>query len=290
MIAQVITSGLLVGGLYALLAVGLTLIFGVLRVVNFAHGEFMMLGMYGAYWLWLRYSIDPYVAALLVVPLVYLLGLLIARLVVEPAVGAPDVTVVFATLGVSIALQNAALTVWGPDIRSVTTPYSGAALTWSALRLSVPLLISFVAALALALALWLLLRYTPLGQAIQATAQHRSAAALMGINVRRIYRLTYAIAVAAAAAMGVLIAPSFSLFPRVGQSYVIAAFVIVVLGGLGSIPGAILGALIIGVVRAVVGFWIGTAWAELGYFLLFLVVLALRPQGLFGHRGAEVYR
>jgi branched-chain amino acid transport system permease protein len=289
-VLQVLASGLLIGGLYALLAVGLTFIFGVLRVVNFAHGEFMMLGMYGAYWLWARYGLDPYLASLVVIPAIYALGLILARAVVEPAVGAPDVTVVFATLGLSIALQNAALSLWGPDIRSITTPYSNLVLPLGSVRLSAPLLISFAVALLLALGLWLVLERTLIGRAIQAVAQHRSAAALMGINVRRVYRLTYAVAITAAAAMGVLIAPTFSVFPRVGQSYIVTAFVIVVLGGLGSIPGAIISALLIGIVRAAVGFWIGVAWAELAYFILFIIVLIARPQGLFGRRGAEVFK
>ncbi len=290
LILQIIANGLLIGGLYALLAVGLTLIFGVLRVVNFAHGEFMMLGMYGAYWLWVIYGFDPYLGVFIVVPAVFLLALLLARLIVQPAIGAPEVTVVFATLGLSIVLQNAALSLWSADIRSVTTGYTGLAVTVGGVRLSVAMLVSFAVALLLAGALWLFLTRTLQGKAIQAVAQDRRAAALMGIDVNRVYLLTFAVAVAAAAAMGVLVAPLFSIFPRVGQSYIITAFVIVVLGGLGSIPGAVIAALLIGIVHSAAGFLIGTAWAELAYFIVFLLVLLVRPQGLFGRRGAEVYR
>jgi branched-chain amino acid transport system permease protein len=286
---QIVANGLLLGGLYALLAVGLTLIFGVLRVVNFAHAEFMMLGMYGVYWLWRLFGLDPYISVFIVVPIVFLLGVVIDRLIIQRTIGAPDVTVVFATLGLSILLQNAALTAWTADIRSVSTVYSGSVFVVGGIRLSVPMTISFGVAMVFALGLWLFLTRTMYGKAIQAVAQNRAAAALMGIDVRSVYLFTFAVAVAAAAAMGGLIAPVFSTFPRVGQSHIVTVFVIVVLGGLGSVPGAVIAALLVGVVRAGAGFLIGTAWGELAYFVIFLAVLIVRPQGLFGRRGAEVY-
>ena len=287
---QIVTSGLLTGGIYALLAVGLTLIFGVLRVVNFAHGEFMMLGMYGAYWMWALWDVDPYLSVFAVVPAIFALGLLVDRLIIRRTIGAPEVTVVFATLGLSIFLQNAALTVWSADTRSVTTGYTGTAFSIGEVRASVPLVVSFAVALLLAFALWAFLNNTRFGKAIQAVAQNRDAAALMGINVQRVYMMTYAIAVAGAGAMGAIAAPVFSVVPRVGLSFVITAFVIVVLGGLGSVVGAVVAALLIGMVQSVVGFMIGAAWAEIAYFVVFMAVLALRPQGLLGRRGAEVYQ
>jgi branched-chain amino acid transport system permease protein len=286
---QILANGLLLGGLYALLAVGLTLIFGVLRVVNFAHAEFMMLGMFGAYWLWELFGFDPYFSIFIVVPAVSLLGAVVDRLVIQRTIGAPEVTVVFATLGLSILLQNAVLSAWTADIRSINTAYSSSVLVLGGVRLSVAMLISFGAALLFALGLWLFLTHTLYGKAIQAVAQNRAAASLMGINVRRVYLFTFSVAVASAAAMGVLIAPLFSIFPRVGQSYIVTIFIIVVLGGLGSVPGAVLAALLIGVVQAGAGFLIGAAWAELTYFVIFLAVLIARPQGLLGRRGAEVY-
>ena len=286
---QILINGLLLGGLYALLAVGLTLIFGVLRVVNFAHAEFMMLGMFGVYWVWHITGLDPYLAVLVVTPLVLLVGILCDRLIIQRTIGAPEVTVVFATLGLSIVLQNAALTLWTADIRSVTTAYSGMVLTPFGLRVSVPMLISFAVAMLGAAGLWLVLTRTLYGKAIQAVAQNREAAALMGINVRRIYLWTFSVAVAAAGAMGGLVAPLFSVYPRVGMSYIVTVFVIVVLGGLGSVPGAVLAALLIGLIEAAAGFLFGAAWAELSYFLIFLAVLIARPQGFFGRRGAEVF-
>jgi branched-chain amino acid transport system permease protein len=286
---QIIANGLLLGGLYALLAVGLTLIFGVLRVVNFAHAEFMMLGMYGAYWLWALFGFDPYFSALIVIPLIFILGMLVGRLIIERTIGAPDVTVVFATLGLSILLQNLALTVWTADIRSVSTSYSGAVFVLGGIRLGMGMAISFGAALLFAAGLWLFLNRTRYGKAIQAVAQNRNAASLMGIDVRKVYLITYSVAVAAAGAMGVLMAPVFSVFPRVGQSYIVTAFVIVVLAGLGSVPGAVAAALLIGVILTTAAYFIGTAWAELAYFVIFLAVLIARPQGFFGKKGAEVY-
>ena len=289
LILQIVANGLLVGGLYALLAVGLTLIFGVLRVVNFAHAEFMMLGMYGAYWLWSLYGIDPYVSVFLITPIIFLLGVAVDRVVVQRSIGKPDVTVVFATLGLSILLQNAALTVWRADIRSVSTFATGSVFVVGGVRLSVAMTVSFAAALLFALGLWLFLTRTMYGKAIQAVAQNRRAAALMGIDVKRVYLFTYSVAVAAAGAMGVLVAPIFTIFPRVGQTHIVTVFVIVVLGGLGSVPGAVVAALLVGIIRSGAGFLIGTAWGELAYFAVFLLVLIVRPQGFFGRRGAEVY-
>ena len=289
LVLQIAANGLLLGGWYALLAVGLTLIFGVLRVVNFAHAEFMMLGMYGAYWLRVGFGLDPYVSVFLVTPVIFLLGTLVDRAVIRRSIGKPDVTVVFATLGLSILLQNAALTLWRADIRSVTTFAGGAVFDLGGVRLSVAMTVAFGAALLFALGLWLFLTRTMYGRAIQAVAQNRRAAALMGINVKRVYLYTYSVAVAAAGAMGVLVAPIFTIFPTVGQTHIVTVFVIVVLGGLGSVPGALLAALLVGVIRAGVGFLIGTAWGELAYFAVFLLVLIVRPQGFFGRRGAEVF-
>jgi branched-chain amino acid transport system permease protein len=286
---QLIANGLLLGGLYALLAVGLTLIFGVLRVVNFAHAEFMMLGMFGVYWLWAFFGLDPYLSIFIVVPVVFMLGWATDRVIIQRTIGAPEVTVVFATLGLSILLQNAALSVWSADIRSVTAAYSGSVFIFAGIRLSVPMTVSFGVAMLFAFGLWLFLTRTLFGKAIQAVAQNRDAAALMGINVRRVYLFTFSVSVAAAGAMGALIAPLFSIYPRVGLSYIVTVFVIVVLGGLGSVPGAVFAALLVGVIEAAAGFLVGTAWAELAYFLVFLAVLIIRPQGFFGRRGAEVY-
>ncbi|MGY6633032.1 MAG: branched-chain amino acid ABC transporter permease [Alkalilacustris sp.] len=286
---QIIANGLLLGGLYALLAVGLTLIFGVLRVVNFAHAEFMMLGMFGTYWIWRTTGLDPYLATLLVVPVIFALGIVVDRVVIQRTIGAPEVTVVFATLGLSILLQNAALTAWSADIRSVSTDYGGMVMRLAGVRISVPMAISFGVAMLASLALWLFLTRTLYGKAVQAVAQNREAAALMGIDVRRVYMWTFATAVAAAGAMGGLVAPLFTVYPTVGSGYIVAVFVIVVLGGLGSVPGAVLAAFVIGLTEAVAGFFLGTAWAELATFLIFLAVLVVRPQGFFGRRGAETF-
>ncbi len=288
-VLQIIANGLLLGGLYALLAVGLTLIFGVLRVVNFAHAEFMMLGMFGVYWLWALFGIDPYLAILLIIPPIFILGSIVSRLIVIPSIGAPEVTVVFALLGLSILLQNSALTAWSADPRSVSSVFSGEVLTLVGPRVSVTMFISFVIAMLLALALWMFLNYTTYGKAIQAVAQNRNAAALMGINVRGVYLFTYAVAVTASGIMGGLAAPMFSTYPTVGLSYIVVVFVIVVLGGLGSVPGAVIAALVVGLIETSSSYLIGTAWAPLVYFVLFLVILLVRPQGLFGRRGAEVY-
>lgn len=266
---------------------GLTLVFGVIRLVNFAHGEFLMLAMYLTYFLFQHLGLDPLLAMFVVAPAMFLFGVFIERLIIVPTLGAPHVVQVFATLGVSLVMQNLALFFWSANFRSVTTWYSTATFAVGPVFVSVPRLVAFAVAFAIALMLYVFLRTTWLGKAIQATAQHRNAAMLMGVDVGRVYRVTFALGSACVGIAGALLLPIFPVYPQIGVDMILVAFVIVVLGGLGSVPGAMLGGLIIGVVETASGYVIETSWKQAVYFVLFIGILVLRPAGLFGVRGAE---
>lgn len=286
-LAQLVVSGLLLGGVYALISVGLTLVFGVIRLVNFAHGEYLMLAMYLTYFLFQQWGIDPLLSIVLVAPALYLFGVVTELLIIRPTLGAPHVVQVFATLGLSIVMQNLALFFWSANFRSVTTWYSTATFAVGPVLVSLPRLVAFGMGLAIAAALHVFLRTTRLGQAIQATAQNRYAAMLMGIDVGRIYRVTFALGAACVGVAGALLLPIFPVYPQIGVDLILVAFVIVVLGGLGSVPGAMLGGLIIGVIETLSGYWVETNLKQAVYFALFITILILRPAGLLGVRGTE---
>jgi len=286
-LAQLILNGILLGGLYSLISIGLTLIFGVIRVVNFAHGEFLMLAMYITFWLNSLQGVDPYFSLLLVVPLLFLAGLIAHRLVIQPILGAPSYMQIFATVGLSLVMQNMALFFWKADFRSVESFCSTTSIRLLALICGAPKVIAFSASVFITFALHLFLKETYLGKAIRAVVQDREAAQLMGIDIYRIYLVTFGLGTACVGVAGALMMPIYTVCPTVGVYFVLTAFVVVVLGGLGSLPGAFLGGLIIGVVESLAGFFISPQLKEAIYFVIFLAVLVVRPSGLFGQIGAE---
>jgi len=285
-LAQVAVSGILLGGVYALISIGLTLIFGVLRVVNFAHGEFLMIAMYASFWLFHLYGLDPYASILLVVALLFLVGLLAEFLVIRPILNASASMQIAATVGLATLLQNLALVTMTANYRSVETRLSGAVLSIGPLVLGVSRLVAFLVALGITGLLFLFLQRSYLGKAIRCTAQDRTAALLMGINIDRVYLVTFAIGSALVGVAGALLMPLYPVFPTVGTYFVLAAFVVVVLGGLGNLTGALLGGFIIGLVEAFSGFYVPEL-KEAVYFVVFIIVLLIRPTGLFGVVGAE---
>lgn len=285
-LAQVAVSGLLLGGVYALISIGLTLIFGVMRVVNFAHGEFLMIAMYATFWLFHLYGMDPYVSIVLVAALLFLVGILTQMSIVRPILRGSPAMQIFATVGLSIVLQNAALVFWKADYRSVDTPYARAVLSVGPLQVGVSRLTAFLVALAITVALFYFLKRTYLGKAIRCVAQDRTAALLMGINISRINMITFGIGAALVGVAGAILMPIYPAFPTVGTYFVLIAFVVVVLGGMGNVTGAFLGGLIIGLVEAFSGFYV-PALKEAVYFVVFIMVLLIRPTGLFGVVGAE---
>jgi branched-chain amino acid transport system permease protein len=284
MVLQLLISGILLGGVYALVSIGLTLIFGVLDVVNFAHGEFLMIGMYAVFWLCTLLHMDPYLSILLVAPFLFFIGLFVGRTVIQQTIGAPSSVQIFATVGVSLILMNGALVLWKADFRSVATTYGSGALAIGPIFIGYPQLISFIGAIFFSAMLFPFLRYTYIGKAIRATAQNRRAAMLMGIDIQRIYIFTFGIGISLVGIASALLAPIYSIHPAIGSQFVLVAYVAVVLGGLGNIPGAILGSIIIGITETFSGFFISPGWRQGIYYAVFIMVLIFRPQGLFGQK------
>lgn len=284
---QLLVSGILLGGVYALCALGLNLIFGVAKVVNFAHGEFLMLGMYAGYWLMRGTAINPYYGAPLVGAAFFVLGLLFYWCLMRFTIYKPEMTQVFATLGLGIALQNLALLLWGGDYRTVQVMPAGAeSVQLLGVTVSANRLVAFVFAMSILAAVVLFLRLTFLGRAIEAISQDISAARLMGIDPGRIFLLTFGLGIGLTGIAGAVLVPSFYAFPSVGTFFVLVAFVVVVLGGLASVPGTVVGGLVLGVMESFTGFF-SPDLKEATHFVLLILLLALRPHGLFGVKGAE---
>ncbi|MGC1403049.1 MAG: branched-chain amino acid ABC transporter permease [Thermodesulfobacteriota bacterium] len=284
---QLIVNGLLLGGIYALISIGLTLIFGVVRVINFAHGEFLMLSMYITYFSYTFLGLNPYLSLIIGIPLMFLAGMAIDQLIIRPLREAPAYMQVFATVGLSIVLLNLALFLFSGDYQSIHMPFAEKTLHLGVLSLSYAKLVIFFSAILVSIALYLLLKYTNLGKQIRAIAQDKMAAKLVGINLNRIYMLTFGIGTALVGIAGGLILPVYYVFPSVGVYFVLTAFVVVVLGGMGNMVGALLGGFIIGITDSLSGYYIDPSLKEVISFVIFLVVLLIRPSGLMGIAGAE---
>jgi branched-chain amino acid transport system permease protein len=284
-IGQLVFSGLLIGSIYALMSMGLTLIFGVLRVVNFAHGEFLMFAMYGA-WAFVTYTgFNAYVACLAVVPAMLLYGALIHWIIIRPGLNKPHLVVVFATMGLSILMQNLALLVFSADLFDVPPLNAGRSITIGPFYAKLELLIGFGVTLLATAVIHVILKSTYLGKAIRATVQDGEAAQLMGIPVPRIFLITFSAGSALVGLSACVMIPLFSVFPSVGLNFVLIAFVVVVLGGMGSLEGALLGGICIGVVQSLSGYYVAPAYGQMFFFILFLLVMVFRPAGLMGRRG-----
>lgn len=259
-----------------------------MRIVNFAHGEFLMLGMYLAFWSFTLWGVDPYALLVASLPGFFLVGLLTYLVVMRGVVRASHNVQIFTTVGLSILLQNAALVLWTGDFRVLRPWHSSVVLRLGATAFNLSQVVAFGIAVALTLALFAFTKWTHTGRVMRATAQDREAATLMGIDTERVYRLTFAIGIACVGAAGVLVSPLYAAYPTAGLQFVLLAYVVVVLGGLGDMVGALVGSLIVALVEVVGSYFVGTAWKEVLYFLLFIAVLIFRPAGLFGQRGAEL--
>jgi branched-chain amino acid transport system permease protein len=284
---QLILNGLLLGGIYALISIGLTLIFGVMRVINFAHGEFLMLSMYISYFSCTFLGLNPYATLLISVPLMFLAGMAIDQMIIRPLRDAPAYMQVFATVGISIVLLNLALFLFSGDYQSINLPFAKKIFHFGVLSLSYAKLVIFFTAIFVSGVLYLILKYTDIGKQIRAIAQDRLAARLMGINLNKIYMLTFGIGTALVGIAGGLILPVYYVFPSVGVYFVLTTFVIVVLGGMGNMVGALLGGFIIGITDSLSGYYIDPSLKEVVYFVIFLIVLLIRPSGIMGITGTE---
>lgn len=281
-VVQAILDGLMIGGVYAVISIGLTLVFGVMGIVNFAQAEFLMLGMFVAYYAWAWLGLDPLLAAPLAFAVVFLLGAAIQHVLIKRVLKAPEVAQIFLTVGLLIVLENAALLMFGSGFRSVSTPYQTASLQLGPLFISVPYLAAFAMSVASGLALWLFLKSSWFGRAMRATAQDPMAARLMGIDADRMHMLAFALGVGLTAFGGAVILPYLTASPTVGTQFAVLMFTVVVLGGLGSVAGAVVGGLAVGIIQSLSALVFPIQLQNLVLFVVFIAVLAFRPKGLLG--------
>ena len=279
-------NGLTTGAVYALIALGLTLIYGVLHIINFAHGASLMMALYGVYALKERWGIDPYVALPFMVPAMFVLGYAMQRVVINRASHGKDENILLVTLGLSIVMENMALLFFKSDTRTIDTAYT---LTTVAIgpesaqvMVSLPKLVAFAGALVVSALLIVILQRTDLGRAIRAVAKEKQGARLMGIDVEHVYAMCFGLGLACLGAAACFLLPAYYVNPQVGNGFVLVAFTVVVLGGMGSFAGALLGGLLIGVVESFGGLFLGESLGQVGIFVIFIGVLLLRPEGLFG--------
>jgi branched-chain amino acid transport system permease protein len=277
-------NGLTTGAVYALVALGLTLIYGVLHIINFAHGASLMLALYGVYLLNTRLGWDPYLALPVMVAGMFALGYALQRGVINRASHGKDENILLVTLGLAIVMENLALLAFSADTRSIDTPYTLRTVPIGPAMIALPKLIAFAGALAVAALLLWIVKRTDLGRAIRAVAKEKQGAKLMGIDVEHVYAMSFGIGLACLGAAACFLLPAYYVNPQVGSGFVLVAFTIVVLGGMGSFSGALLGGLLIGVVESIGGLLLGDSLGQVGIYLIFIAVLLLRPQGLFGDR------
>ena len=279
-------NGLTTGAVYALIALGLTLIYGVLHIINFAHGASLMMALYGVYALKERWGVDPYVALPFMVPAMFVLGYGMQRLIINRASHGKDENILLVTLGLSIVMENLALLFFKSDTRTIDTAYtlSTVAIGPEAVQVmvSLPKLVAFAGALVVSALLIVILQRTDLGRAIRAVAKEKQGARLMGIDVDHVYAMCFGLGLACLGAAACFLLPAYYVNPQVGNGFVLVAFTVVVLGGMGSFAGALLGGLLIGVVESFGGLFLGESLGQVGIFVIFIAVLLLRPQGFFG--------
>ncbi|MEN6343186.1 MAG: branched-chain amino acid ABC transporter permease [Methanospirillum sp.] len=283
---QILFWGLYAGCIYILLATGVNLIFGVMKTVNFAHGELLMIGAYVTWTLFSLTGLNPYLLLVATVPVLLLLGIAVQRLAFRPVLGTHKLNEIFLSIGLIYLFQNGAAMIWGGDYQSLRSPFESIAFTIGSFQLPLDYVIIIAVTIAILVGLQLLLRRTRLGLALRATSQNRKAAMLSGINVERMDMLAFGLGAGLAGAAGTLWAVSGQVFdPYMGSVPAVKAFAIVILGGLGSIPGAIIGGLFYGVAESAATFTLGGAWKDAISFVVLIVVLVIRPTGLFGERG-----
>jgi branched-chain amino acid transport system permease protein len=283
---QATVNGIITAGLYALIAYGVLILLGILNIVNFAHGEFVMLGAYLAYWAFVGTGIDPLLTAIPVALIMFAGGAGLYQLTVRPVLQEPPVNQLALTYGISLTFQNIALILWRSDLRTVNVPYADVSISFGSVNIGAFRLAAFsVACLAIAL-LQFVTYYTRIGRAMQAVSQNKNASALVGINVNFIHMASFGAAAAVAGVAGVVVSVLMYTYPFVGAHLVLKAFAIVILGGLGSVLGTVLASLILALSESYVGTYVpdGSGWSEGVTFLLIISFLILRPQGMFGVR------
>jgi len=281
-LAQTILSGLLIGLVYALVAVGLTLIFGVMDIVNFAHGEFLMLGMYASFWGFALWGLDPMLTLPFTALMLFALGAALYHLVIRRIIRAPMLSQIFTTFGLMILFRGIAQFLWKPDFRSIDHSVVDGKVTLGWLQFGLPQIVAGAGAIVVTGALWWFLHRTRVGMGLEATAADKEAAALMGIDVQKMFALAWGVGAACAGLAGVLLSTFFPIFPEVGANFILVAFVTVALGGFGSVAGAFWAGIIVGIVEVLGGFLLGPQYKLALVLALYLLVVLLRPRGLLG--------
>ena len=290
---QTLVSGVLLGGLYALIGLGMTLIMGVMKIINLAHGELMMVAMYIAFWLFQLLGVDPYVSLLVTVPVLFFFGVVIQKTLISPVLKVDSIlpeNQVILTVGIGMVLSNVATILFTSDYRSTPVAYASDAWYLSdwwrsspiELSFSVPWVVSFAFAVVITVILWWFLQKTDTGKAIRATAQDKDAAIMLGVNVERMTLVTFGLGAALVGAAGSLFIPMYYLYPALGGRFTLIAFVITILGGLGSTQGAIIGGVILGIFESMTATYVGMGWAPVGRFLVFVACLIFLPGGVAG--------
>jgi branched-chain amino acid transport system permease protein len=283
---QSLANGILIAGLYAAVTLGLTLVLGVMGIVNFAHGELVMLGAYNTFWLFALFGIDPLLSLAISGVLLFFIGIGIYRFTIRPILKDPPLNQLLLTLGISIFLQNLAMILWKTDSRSVVTFYSGISLHLGIVHIGLTRSMTFLMAVASTILLVLFLHKVRPGRAMRAVSENNTASWLIGINVQRTYLLAFGVASALAGVAGAMVSTIMYTFPMVGFKLSLKAFCILVLGGLGNIPGTLLGSLILGLTESFVGTYVpeGSGWAEGISFIVLIIILIIKPTGLAGTR------
>ncbi len=284
LILPAVLNGLTMGAIYALVALGLTLIYGVLHIINFAHGSLLMLALYAVYFLHFHLGLDPYLAIPIVLPLFFALGYALQRGLIAPMSGGTEQNVLLLTLALSMIIDNLALYFWTSNTRSIDIPYAYDTVEFLGAYLPLGRVIAFFAALAAAPVLWLFMARTRTGAAIRAVAIEKRGAEIVGIDVNHTYAICFGIGTACVALAACLLLPTFYVTPQVGYTFVLVAFTTVVLGGMGSLPGALVAGLLLGVIESLCGLFLGESLGQIGIFTAFILILLFKPSGLLGRR------
>jgi branched-chain amino acid transport system permease protein len=284
LVLQAIVSGFLLGGVYSLICVGLTLTFGVMRIINFAHGEFLMVAMYATYFFCVGFRAEPYTAIILVLPGLFLFGILIFHFLIRPIQSREPLNQMLLLVGLSLVLQNGALALFSPDTRAVQSSLLYSKVELGQVIIGLPMLIAFGVSILITLALYWQLRFTELGRKIRAAASDRGAAELMGINVNRVNMLAFGIGIGCLGIAGPVMMPAYYVVPDIGTFFILIAFVVVVLGGLGDFVGAMLASFLVAITQSIGALFMPGSTAPALPFLLFILVLLFKPEGLFTRR------
>ncbi|BBB67674.1 branched-chain amino acid ABC transporter permease [Undibacterium sp. YM2] len=281
-IIQTLASGILIGLIYALVAIGLTLIFGVMDIVNFSHGEFLMFGMYSSFWMYSLFALDPMFTLPLTALFLFALGTVLYKLIIKKITNAPMLSQIFTTFGLMMLFRGLAQFFWKPDFRTVDHSVVSGAVQIFGIQVGMPQVTAGVGAVLVTMGIYLFLTKTRAGAALEATAADKEAAQLMGIDSQKMFAMAWGIGAACAGVAGALLSTFFPIFPEVGANFILIAFVVVNLGGFGSVIGALFAGIIVGVIEVMGGFLIGPQYKLALVLALFLAVLMFRPQGLMG--------